>query len=250
MLSTFGASWQKIYPKPSVILLKIMPSGSAAIDRGICFIQGTKNHTNSRKKGVFALYQAAHLWYGFLINQLELQKDYENKEKQRVKTKRELALHWASGNYTHLLNNRVNYLIVYFSPILQRIYSRFSYTSRRLVQAQVCIYDKAFGIKTWCGSPRMSSGAFWTEGFVIVSTQRRDNKMLKKISRKSPLLLAVCLAFALILAGCGGSGSPASDSPPAGPATGYCGCGGSGCQSADDCSDFNCTTPGDCICDW
>jgi len=38
--------------------------------------------------------------------------------------------------------------------------------------------------------------------------------MIKKISRKAPLLLAACLAFALVLAGCGGSGSPASDPPP------------------------------------
>ena len=39
--------------------------------------------------------------------------------------------------------------------------------------------------------------------------------MMRKSFRKIPLLLAVCgLAFSLVLAGCGGSGSPASDPPP------------------------------------
>jgi len=33
--------------------------------------------------------------------------------------------------------------------------------------------------------------------------------MTKKISRKAPLFMAACMAFALALAGCGGSGSPA-----------------------------------------
>ena len=35
--------------------------------------------------------------------------------------------------------------------------------------------------------------------------------MVKKISRKAPLFMAACMAFALVLAGCGGSGSPASN---------------------------------------
>ena len=33
--------------------------------------------------------------------------------------------------------------------------------------------------------------------------------MIKKISLKAPLFMAACMAFALVLAGCGGSGSPA-----------------------------------------
>ena len=59
--------------------------------------------------------------------------------------------------------------------------------------------------------------------------------MVKKISRKAPLLLAVCLAFALILAGCGGSGSPASDQP-----TGSCGCRDEECILFAQDPDYNC----------
>ena len=37
--------------------------------------------------------------------------------------------------------------------------------------------------------------------------------MIKKISRKAPLFMAAYMAFALVLAGCGGSGSPADPGP-------------------------------------
>ena len=58
--------------------------------------------------------------------------------------------------------------------------------------------------------------------------------------------LAIVAALAMIgfsMAGCDNNPSP----PPS--PTGYCGCGWNVCYSEDDCSDFDCAPPGNCICD-
>jgi len=74
-------------------------------------------------------------------------------------------------------------------------------------------------------TPDVVRRSFEPKAVVILSLSRRGSNMIKKISRKAPLFMAACLAFALVLAGCGGTGSPASNgtsNPPPTP-TG-CGC--------------------------